>query len=657
MTHILRKIMNDATLEHILRERSKHILQFTSPATNSHASGDQGQIQAWRPLPDIPSHNLVRNLGYITPWCFCLSISGNSRYVAAGNGSQVFIWNTQTGEEIELSGKIHGKHFEFYHNDLLIVLLRENSRDYKQIIQLWDVSTATIIREIKLSDVKSEIRIFAVSSDFEDLLLLTKTGLWTLNLETGGNAFEVLPLPEVSVGQLAFINNYAVLCHEGVITVFDRENWKSVYSLNHNCSHIATLESQDYLIGLSLKSNSLFIWNVKTGDLLRSIDNPFGRTFELAVNPEKNLLIGGTSDVYVFDLLAFKLVHSFPVESQSVFRIASRFDTTVIAQGIPSWQIDRGILSIWDISEEYTNFNTNAHIGEITDIHVSPNHEIVASAGKDGKLKLWNMHDGSFLDELIDHSAAIKHFKFHPNGAYIISAACDAMTMGEIIIWSINDQLKAAQLPKTSTSLGGGIQFSADGKKFFVVTEDWNKIEIWNFDEEVPTLMGYLYEDEEELFLMDKFQLSVDAKYLVIFGSGATLDTYRNDGILLVNTSNQHKAKLSFAAECAEFQEQNSLLWIGTATGEIISWDYETEKKLKSWNAHDMPICAMSLSPSKSKLITTSDDQSVRIWNTSSGKMESEYYVDTILTACEWIDDQRFVAGGVNGKIYWLETI
>ncbi|HJZ57369.1 MAG TPA: serine/threonine-protein kinase, partial [Gemmataceae bacterium] len=70
---------------------------------------------------------------------------------------------------------------------------------------------------------------------------------------------------------------------------------------------------------------------------------------------------------------------------------------------------------------------------EVYGVVFSPDGERIASAGKDGKVKIWNSRTGQIIQEFPTHETAACSVAFHPEGRHLASAGAD----GLVKVWDL----------------------------------------------------------------------------------------------------------------------------------------------------------------------------------------------------------------------------
>jgi WD40 repeat protein len=83
-----------------------------------------------------------------------------------------------------------------------------------------------------------------------------------------------------------------------------------------------------------------------------------------------------------------------------------------------------GTVIAWSVSEKEVvkKWSIEAHPQVVRSISVSPDGKQLATAGRDGKVRLWSADTGERLREFSGHSGQVYATTFHPDGMYLVSA-------------------------------------------------------------------------------------------------------------------------------------------------------------------------------------------------------------------------------------------
>lgn len=90
--------------------------------------------------------------------------------------------------------------------------------------------------------------------------------------------------------------------------------------------------------------------------------------------------------------------------------------------------------------------STAAHNGLVSGLALSPNRKLLASAGNDGLVRLWDISNPQAITpvgpQLDGHRGHVESVAFAPDGSVLVSAGSD----GTVRLWDIHDPLRAGRL-------------------------------------------------------------------------------------------------------------------------------------------------------------------------------------------------------------------
>jgi WD40 repeat protein len=141
----------------------------------------------------------------------------------------------------------------------------------------------------------------------------------------------------------------------------------------------------------------------------------------------------------------------------------------------------------------------DGHQGWIRAMDVSPDGALLATAGNDLIIRLWNPADGTAVKELHGHERHIYSLQFHPGGQFLLSGDL----MGKLKQWDVaSGQLVREFDAKELHSYNGGQQVDFGGIRGIAVSPDGQFLAAGGLHK-ASNPLGAVHEPRVELFKWD----------------------------------------------------------------------------------------------------------------------------------------------------------
>jgi WD40 repeat protein len=145
---------------------------------------------------------------------------------------------------------------------------------------------------------------------------------------------------------------------------------------------------------------------------------PGGRTVAVEVG----------SDVLLFDVAAAKAPRRFHRETQGwVYSLAFSPDGATLAAGMGHKQ-KSGEITLWDVKSGKESNTLRGHRNDVSSVVFSPDGKTLASASRDGTLRLWDVGTGEER-RVFDHGQPVSCAAFSADGRLLAAAAGDRVTV------------------------------------------------------------------------------------------------------------------------------------------------------------------------------------------------------------------------------------
>ena len=344
-----------------------------------------------------------------------------------------------------------------------------------------------------------------------------------------------------------------------------------------------------------------------------------------------------------------------------------------VASGIGIW--------IYDVktARELTLLNSERTM-LIRSVAYSPDGSILAAGTGDGRVQLWEVESGRFLNSLLRPGPGgnVDALAFSPDGRTLASG-----TWYEIKLWDVENQ----QHLKTLEGHEGRIfslAFSLDGETLALAAEDAT-VKLWEIasGKDLATLRHTdnvksvaFSPDSEILATVESKSVKLwevstkkniaalehtNGVYAVAYSpDGTMLGVASRDGIILWSASTKEKivtlehegytGAVTFSPDSKTLASANTDRSGGT-DGTVKLWDVSTRENIAIVRGHTERITTIALSPDGITLAATLRDWTVRFWGAGT-----EQPVSTVRTIKGWSvayspDGKTLALGGFDGKV------
>ncbi|RCJ29504.1 hypothetical protein A6769_35580 [Nostoc punctiforme NIES-2108] len=179
----------------------------------------------------------------------------------------------------------------------------------------------------------------------------------------------------------------------------------------------------------------IFIGNLQTGELLRTINAHSHWILSVAISLDGKTLISSSLDtiIKIWDLKLGLLIRQINAHNNWVNAV----NITPDSKTIVSASADKTI-KIWDISTGKLQHTLEEHSGDILSIAISSDGKIIASGSTDNTVKIWNLESGKLYQSLEGHLDWVQAVTISQDNKFLISGSRD----GDIKIWQADSDEK-----------------------------------------------------------------------------------------------------------------------------------------------------------------------------------------------------------------------
>lgn len=178
------------------------------------------------------------------------------------------------------------------------------------------------------------------------------------------------------------------------------------------------------------EDGNLYLWNVTTGEKIKSLTEDTENIFSIAFCPDGKTLASGAADnnISLWDLSSSENIATLEGHTDWVFSVDVSQDGKMLASGSKDKTI-----RIWDTTTNKELMPLIGHSNVVWSVAFSPDGKTLASGSEDHTIRLWDIESGEQIETITGHTGAVKCVAFSPDGTKIASSTDD----GAVFIWEI----------------------------------------------------------------------------------------------------------------------------------------------------------------------------------------------------------------------------
>lgn len=205
---------------------------------------------------------------------------------------------------------------------------------------------------------------------------------------------------------------------------------------------------------------SIEIWNLRTGELLRTIPKSADDGKYVAISPDGQMLASSADEtIKLWNVQTGKLIRTLDVQASGVNSIIFSQDGETLA----STGYD-GTIAIWNPRTGDLIGNLEGQVGSLDSIAISDDAQTVVTGitnGQFGSIAFWNVRTGKLV-HTFNPPNAVDKVVLSPDGKTLASSSWDSKT-GTIRVWNLETG-KLLRTMRAHLSVIDSLTFSPDGK-------------------------------------------------------------------------------------------------------------------------------------------------------------------------------------------------
>jgi len=472
------------------------------------------------------------------------------------------------------------------------------SADQEGTVKLWDykgnlqnaiVAHDSIIHSIQFNP-KNNGQTFATASQDGTIRLWNRQG---------NPLRSTIQSAQQSVFSLSFSPDGKTLASagaDGTVKLWNLAKNSSPIVLNHKDRVRSVSFSKDGIIATASKDKTVKLWQSDGSPIITLQGKSQSEFVSVSFSQDGQTLAAGTIDGKIelwtrtgnlIRKTATLKQHSGRVNSLS-FSPDGKIASASNDQLIKIWQPDSPLI---------TRFDTG---GDLMYVSFSPDGKMLASAGKNKTVNLWEQNDRLWMlkQSLNDEQDQVDSVIFNPDGSLIATTNRD----NKVILRNSSDGTIRQTIQKGASVRGRG-SISFHPKDRILATADTEGIvKFWNFSGQ---LLDQFHAHDTEIFSI----------------------SFHPNGNQILTTSDDHTTKLwdikgrlshtfighNAGVWDASFSQDGKQLATAGKDNKVFLWNIQG-KHLHTLEGHTAPVMRVRFSPNDRLIATASDDDTIKLW-------------------------------------------
>lgn len=288
--------------------------------------------------------------------------------------------------------------------------------------------------------------------------------------------------------------------------------------------------------------------------------------------------------IYLFDQSVVSAADTKPLDEFNRWVIAvdaTNDGSLLVTAGGESLLYRPGDVVIWKRDGSRVG-ELQGHQTAVWAVDIAPNGKLVATAGYDGLVKIWDLASRKLRFDLKKHTGWVRSLAFAPDGSRLATAGED----GTVVLWSVQDgkpvaTVKAHEGPVTA------VAFSPDGKTLASGGGD-KLVKLWNPGDgkETAALSGH----QDTVWTVS---FSPDGGQLVTAGADRTVRLWEVSSGKSLATLTGHRDWVTSAA----FHPAGSRVVSGSLDGSVKLWDVAARREQEGPKALNSSVWCVDFLP------------------------------------------------------------
>jgi WD40 repeat protein len=390
------------------------------------------------------------------------------------------------------------------------------------------------------------------------------------------------------------------------------------------------------------------LWDLRTGQRFWQADAGTKYARAVAFAPDGKSVVSGciNQTVHWWDVATGKEKRRLETDGQEVHRVAFTADGKTMATAGRSSVVRGKALCLWDVASGQQRWLVGHdkdlwNEGGVLGLAFSRDGKLLASAGADQTVRIWDVATGKQLRCLKGHTWTVHGVAFDPDGKRLVSAGGDATAR----VWDVASGQELFQLDGPQSSFRSAA-FSPDGK---LLATGGQVVRLWDpvTGKELRTARGH----RDEILTV----AIIPGHDVVTAGTDGTVRFWEP----VTGQERPLFAELPAVVAKVAVSPDGRLLATGERNGTVRLWDVETGKELRRLEGLKHSASSLAFTRDGTARLAGGDKHTLVFWDTNTGKVLRHFELKAEWNNCWAITaDGSLVAAGTNhGGIHLWNTV
>lgn len=582
-----------------------------------------------------------------------LAAGEHGTFVSGGKDSNLIVWDVETLQQKAINSD---------HNQPIIdVLILQNG----DILSISDDNT---IRKLNNQDYTSEVIYQDRISRF--VINETETMMAILNAD---NEITIYSYPDFSEIANIQINNGCfemifdpqsdylyVVGHEGKVQKWSAakgELLQEYEGLSEDVHCIDITSDGKYIVAGAI-DKLVMVWNEKTGEIISRYYHQDG-LYDIDISEDDKMIasVGADKKVVLAELetgnVLARLRHDDEIQTVAFdpngqLIIAGGYDSDIYVWGIEGFDTDvLPEITLKNAENVDELYNIHAHDRVVFDLDISSDGRLIASAGRDNMVYIWDIETGKAIRTL-EVENNIVFMKLTNDNNYFVGK-CEN---GNLIIWDLVKDEVIFESANIDEDISG---FDLSKDERVMVTGGWHgEVILWDFETLQP-IREQSYAD----FPILNVKFSPDDSKIFYTYAGQTEDF----SVFAIETESfkplyQLEGHEGYVYQ-ADFSGKRSIIVTASADSQIMVWKIKNGKLTNTLDDHTQKVMDVDFSGDENVLVSGSaHDLTIRLWDIQDGEQIKVFRPGDEVQCVEFANSGKFfVSSGEDGilRIWGVE--